>query len=256
MKINELEKRLDVPRSLVFYYEKEGLLTPKRGANRYREYDEQDVERLSRIIALRKLGFSLVQITEVLEGRRALTDALDENLVQLQRQIDALNGAVNVCKKLRAERVTVEQFDGEVCLRDIRRQENAGSGFFDLLQDLTDAADEMLSFLGRNAVGGGLALPEQGRKKRRALGLYWLGILIVMALHLGYAAFPIAAAQPWELAKIAVFYLFLGLVGSAVLVLSERFILRRFCPWNAEAVVSVLLCVLLMAAFVTGVLVL
>ena len=58
VKINELKQMLGVPRSLIFYYEKEGLVTPQRRANRYREYSEADVERLETILALRRLGFS------------------------------------------------------------------------------------------------------------------------------------------------------------------------------------------------------
>ena len=43
MTIKEVEQNLNVPRATVRFYEKEGLLSPVRGENGYREYSEEDV---------------------------------------------------------------------------------------------------------------------------------------------------------------------------------------------------------------------
>ena len=87
MKIGELAERSGIPASTIRYYEKEGLL-PKaqRGANGYRVYQDNALERLDLIQLGQKLGFSLDAIRSIaaLHGA-ALKDAL---LGQLDALLD------------------------------------------------------------------------------------------------------------------------------------------------------------------------
>lgn len=46
MKINEIETLLGQSRANIRFYEKEGLLTPARNENGYREYSEGDIATL------------------------------------------------------------------------------------------------------------------------------------------------------------------------------------------------------------------
>ena len=50
MNIRQIEEQLGIPRANVRYYEKEGLLHPQRGENNYRNYSEEDVETLKKIV--------------------------------------------------------------------------------------------------------------------------------------------------------------------------------------------------------------
>lgn len=59
MNIKEVEKQLSVSRSIIRFYEKEGLLKPERKENNYRDYSEQDIAALKKILVLRKLGLPL-----------------------------------------------------------------------------------------------------------------------------------------------------------------------------------------------------
>jgi DNA-binding transcriptional MerR regulator len=90
MKIGELADRTGIPASTIRYYEKEGLL-PKaqRGANGYRVYQDQALERLDLIQLGQKLGFSLDTIRSIaaLQGA-ALKDAL---LGQLDARLDEID---------------------------------------------------------------------------------------------------------------------------------------------------------------------
>jgi MerR family transcriptional regulator, copper efflux regulator len=73
MKIGELAQRAHVNIDTVRYYEKHGLLpTPQRLASGYRLYDESDVARLRFVRRAKTLGFTLVEIRELLDlsGRR------------------------------------------------------------------------------------------------------------------------------------------------------------------------------------------
>ena len=49
MNIAEVERRTGLTRANIRFYEKEGLLSPARGANGYRDYTEADVETLRKV---------------------------------------------------------------------------------------------------------------------------------------------------------------------------------------------------------------
>lgn len=68
MTIKELEQELEIPRATIRFYEKENLISPKRGDNSYREYSNEDVVTLKKIIILRKIGLSVSDIKNFLEG--------------------------------------------------------------------------------------------------------------------------------------------------------------------------------------------
>ena len=79
MTIKEVEQLLEVPRATIRFYEKENLIKPVRESNGYRDYSEYDVGRLKQIILLRKIGFSVTDIEDVLDEARALDEVLEEN---------------------------------------------------------------------------------------------------------------------------------------------------------------------------------
>lgn len=73
MLINEVCKMTGLTKKAIEYYEEKGLIAPKVGENGYREFSEEDVEKLKEINVLRKLGLSISEIREVLgeSNRRA-----------------------------------------------------------------------------------------------------------------------------------------------------------------------------------------
>lgn len=97
MKIGELSERTGIPASTIRYYEKEGLL-PKaqRGANGYRVYQDQALERLDLIQLGQTLGFSLDTIRSIaaLQGV-ALKDALLGQLDARLHEIDRLRAILD-----------------------------------------------------------------------------------------------------------------------------------------------------------------
>jgi DNA-binding transcriptional MerR regulator len=56
MKIGDLAKRTEVPARMLRYYEEQGLITPRRQQNGYREYDEYLVDRVRKIRGLLDSG--------------------------------------------------------------------------------------------------------------------------------------------------------------------------------------------------------
>jgi len=97
MKIGELAERSGIPASTIRYYEKEGLL-PKvqRGANGYRVYQANALDRLDLIQLGQKLGFSLDTIRSIaaLQGT-ALKDALLGQLDARLQEIDRLQAILD-----------------------------------------------------------------------------------------------------------------------------------------------------------------
>lgn len=56
MRIGELSKRTGVPARMLRYYEEQGLITPRRLGNGYREYDEYLIDRVHKIRGLLDAG--------------------------------------------------------------------------------------------------------------------------------------------------------------------------------------------------------
>ena len=87
MTIKEVERILEIPRATVRYYEKEKLFKPQREKNGYRDYSDEDVELLKKIIVLRKIGISVEDIEALFYGSKTLAEALEDNMVNLQKQM-------------------------------------------------------------------------------------------------------------------------------------------------------------------------
>lgn len=138
MKINELEKALGIPRASVRYYEKEGLMSPHRHDNGYRDYDDNDVKTLKTIIVLRKMGLSVDQIKQVLSGRVGLNAAVEKNTAFLQDQIESLNGAIRMCNEVLKSDMSIDSFDTETYWRRLTEGEKNGEAFASIANDLVD----------------------------------------------------------------------------------------------------------------------
>ncbi|TGG92844.1 MerR family transcriptional regulator [Natronospirillum operosum] len=76
MRIAELEYRTGINRHTLRYYEKIGLLKEvDRTSNNYRDYPEKAVERMNMVRWFKDLGFSIREISAVLDALRS--DSID-----------------------------------------------------------------------------------------------------------------------------------------------------------------------------------
>lgn len=85
MTIKELEQRTGMPRANIRYYEEEGLLSPRRLDNGYRDYAEEDVRTLEKIKLLRSLQLDIGTIRLLQQGKLTLKQAMFN---QLTRQVE------------------------------------------------------------------------------------------------------------------------------------------------------------------------
>lgn len=136
MTIKELEMELGIPRATIRFYEKQNLIHPKRGANSYRDYSADDVTTLKRIIIFRKLGLSMAEIEDLLDGATDLPSSIERNITQLQSQIEELNGALEICRRIQKKQEILATFDEQFYWEEIHREERAGYRFLDITGDL------------------------------------------------------------------------------------------------------------------------
>ena len=85
MRIGELSARSGVPVRMLRYYEEKGLLSPARGANGYREYDDGDVRRAGLVSSMIRSGLPTKLIIPLLQQRCGArdVDGPDEDVVAL-----------------------------------------------------------------------------------------------------------------------------------------------------------------------------
>lgn len=133
MKINDMEKQLGITKANIRFYEKEGLISPNRSENGYRDYSDSDVTRLKEIIILRKLGIPVQQIADIQDGALPLQEALDSNIKSLQAEIEKLNGSLALCKQLKQE--DARMLDTERYWEIIQEKELQGFRFQTLWDD-------------------------------------------------------------------------------------------------------------------------
>ena len=136
MKINEVEKLLDVPMATIRFYEKEGLLAPQRNANSYRDYSERDVQLIKKIIVFRKIGISVEDIKWILDDKLSLQDALSKNIFSLQEKMKELDGAIKLCMEMQENDQRNDAFDTDHYWNMIHKEEEGGNKFFEIMNDV------------------------------------------------------------------------------------------------------------------------
>ena len=120
MKIQELERITGLERPSIRFYEKEGLLNPRRLENGYREYSEEDAVLLKKIKLLRRLGMSVEKIRDLQQGSEDLATVIARQVSCHSSQIDDHRRCRAVCEAMRDDGVEFASLDAEHYLRLLR----------------------------------------------------------------------------------------------------------------------------------------
>ena len=126
MNVSQLEAALDMPRASIRFYEKEGLLSPERLANGYRDYSEADLETLRRIKLLRALGLPLEDIKALQAGRLRLGDALRAQEERLRREAAEREAARTLCRTMELEGAEYATLDSGRYLEELDKLGETG----------------------------------------------------------------------------------------------------------------------------------
>ena len=133
MNIKEAQKRTGISARNIRFYEQKGMLHPARNwDNDYRDYSQEDIERLKLIRALRMVDMPLEDIRNVLGGTATLGQALAVQEEQLHKKIQNAQTAIRFCRCL-GELGGMAEVD--TILEEMDRGENRNHLFFQWRQD-------------------------------------------------------------------------------------------------------------------------
>ena len=119
MTSKEMEARSGVPRANIRYYEAEGLLSPARSGNGYRDYSEEDLRTLEKIKLLRRLGVTIEELRALRDGKADLGAVLDRRLAEVGGERASLDRMRRVCGDLRQSGATFAALDPGRYLADL-----------------------------------------------------------------------------------------------------------------------------------------
>ena len=137
MKIKQVEELVGINSKNIRFYEDQGLLTPSRADNGYREYHEPEIIRLKQIKFLRKLGVPISQIQSLLDDSLSLDSCMRTHLTELEHQKNDIEYTKQVTlSALQQHAEDLDHLNIDECLDAIERSEKEGARFMDL--DKTD----------------------------------------------------------------------------------------------------------------------
>ena len=99
--IGAVAKRVGTRPSAIRFYERQGLLAPHRLPNGYRVYDHTAVDILRFIDRARTLGFSLAEVKQIVNLRRAGNEPCDCVMEMIERNVAAITSRIAELSKLR-----------------------------------------------------------------------------------------------------------------------------------------------------------
>lgn len=140
MLINEVCNLTGLTKKAICYYEKQGLLKPRKGINGYREYSENDIVLLNEISLYRNLDISIKDIkiiidsnnkkniiSEIIKNKQNKEMQVKMQKIYLEKLIDN-NFNENSIKELNIEIIEVEKNNGEFIKRELLRAFPSGIG--------------------------------------------------------------------------------------------------------------------------------
>ncbi|MCD8355273.1 MAG: MerR family transcriptional regulator [Clostridia bacterium] len=138
MKIKEIEERTGITRANIRFYESKGLLHPERQGNNYRDYSQEDIETLRKVILFRRLGISIENIQALFQGELSLQDAVGKAKLDLQEQMEQLQGSLELCTVMQEREETLDTLSVDIYDELIRQREQEGKKFRDMMGDILE----------------------------------------------------------------------------------------------------------------------
>lgn len=108
--IKDVENELGITRANIRFYEREGLLSPSRKENGYRDYTDEEIIILKKIVIFRKLGLSVADIRGVFDGSVKLQNTIKSNVINLEKSMVDLDTAMAVCDEIISENIDLKDF--------------------------------------------------------------------------------------------------------------------------------------------------
>lgn len=117
MRIQDLESRTGMERATIRFYERQGMITPNRLENGYRDYSEEDASQLLKIKLLRQLDFPLEKIQELQQGTTSVSEAMAQQILFLKGKADATLRASDLCHEMLKDGVEYSTLNASIYLK-------------------------------------------------------------------------------------------------------------------------------------------
>lgn len=98
-RITEVSRATGLSSRALRHYESLGLISSRRASNGYREFDEQALVAVQRILALRELGVGLARTAEILRSTTDAQAALAEHAAALRAERDRITRQINAIER-------------------------------------------------------------------------------------------------------------------------------------------------------------
>ncbi|MCD7950618.1 MAG: MerR family transcriptional regulator [Erysipelotrichaceae bacterium] len=95
MTTSEVMKELGITKQALIFYEKEGLIKPKRDVDNYRIYSNEDMDVLKFILLMRSMEISIDEIKLILNNQLSIRDALKSKKEMIDLSKDKLDDISN-----------------------------------------------------------------------------------------------------------------------------------------------------------------
>lgn len=119
MTIAELERKSGMTRANIRFYEGEGLISPSRRENGYRDYSDEDLDVLLRVRLLRTLGVPLSEIRDMQSGELGLAAAMDRQIERLRLEQREAADSEAVCRDIRGSGESFAALDARHWLSEL-----------------------------------------------------------------------------------------------------------------------------------------
>ena len=116
MQIQDIERKTNLDRATIRFYEKEGIVVPERTENGYRVYSDDDLQLILKVKLLRQLGVSLFKIKALQQGSEDFSQLLEEQIKTLEEKIQLDTQAKLVCQQMRSDGVQYASLDAQYYL--------------------------------------------------------------------------------------------------------------------------------------------
>jgi len=135
MQIGQLAKRTAITVDAIRFYEKRQLLRKAtRSAGGFRLYTTHDIEQLQFIRQMHELGFSLIEIRELIELRTRKVAACESVRELLKHKVTGIRAKLRELKKLESELAS----DLRRCDRELKHRQRHAPSACPVLDQVTE----------------------------------------------------------------------------------------------------------------------
>lgn len=170
-KISEISKLYGIGPDSLRYYERLGILNPKRDTNQYRLYSLKDIYKLNIIRDLRSLNFSMAQIKDYLDHQTidntldilyTERDLLKLQLQELRKKELSIKGRIESLrrsKEIQSGHITIRHLPRRLCVQETAYiTEDAEMDLF--IQKLLNKHKKEVQDFGNQTIGGILSTKD------------------------------------------------------------------------------------------------